>query len=252
MIPVVKPAAPAGLAAGVALTAANCAAFDLDPAAYRSGAQLFTFRKSVYGPPALKQILKVAQHHKCCFCEARFDATHAGDVEHFRPKGAITGPAGKIRPGYYWLAYHWPNLFYACADCNQYRKRSAFPLADEAHRASDHHGDIAAEVPLILNPGGPENPRAHITFKGDVPRGATPEGKATVKALKLDREALNLARRTHLKVLDRMRRIVSTMGDREDPEAVALVAEARLSLQEAVSPEAVFSAAAQDFLAGPA
>ncbi|WP_372786008.1 hypothetical protein [Phenylobacterium sp.] len=238
------------MAAGVPLTAANCAAYDLDPAAYRLGTRRFTFDKKVYGPASVKQTLKVAQHHKCCFCEARFDANHAGDVEHYRPKGAITGPAGKIRPGYYWLAYAWPNLFYACADCNQYRKRSLFPLADEAHRATDHHHDLGGETPLILDPCGAENPRLHIAFKGDVPAGATDLGRATVEALKLDREALNLARRSHLTILDRMLRVVAALEHSADPEHVALVTEARETLQNAVLPRAVFSAAAQDFLAG--
>ena len=77
-----------------------------------------------------------------------------GDVEHYRPKGAIGSGKTKIRPGYYWLAYNWNNLYYACADCNQYRKRAAFPLVDETNRALDHHGAIGNEDPLILDPGG--------------------------------------------------------------------------------------------------
>jgi uncharacterized protein (TIGR02646 family) len=248
VIRIVKPAAPAALAPGAQLTTADCAAFDLEPAAYRSGAKNFKFQKNVYGPTSVKNALKGAQHHKCCYCEARFDATHAGDVEHYRPKGAVSGAAGKVLPGYYWLAYAWSNLFYACAACNQYAKRSQFPLADEAKRAADHHHNLADEVPLILDPGGVEDPRAHIVFRGDVATWTSPQGKATVKALKLDRDGLNLARRSHPESLDRLLRTISALEQSADTEAVTLVAEARALLHAAALADAVFSAASQDFL----
>ncbi len=180
-------APPAALAAGVQLTADNCAAFDADPAGYRDGTKKFKFKKSVYGPKTVKTALKAAQHHKCCFCEARFDANYNGDVEHFRPKGGVTVGKRTIRPGYYWLAYTWTNLYYACADCNQYRKRNQFPLSDDTQRAADHHGVVANEDPLLIDPGGPVNPRHHIQFKKDVPIWTSEYGKATIKALKLDR-----------------------------------------------------------------
>ena len=249
MIRIVKPAAPAALVPGAQLTAADCAAFDLKPAAYRSGRKVFSFQKSVYGPGSVKQALKAAQHHKCCYCETRFDAAHAGDVEHYRPKGAVDRATGRVLPGYYWLAYDWKNLFYSCAACNQYAKRSQFPLADEAQRAADHHGDLSAESALILDPGGAEDPRAHITFKGDVASWTSAAGKATVKALKLDRDGLNLARRSHLETLRRLQRTISALEQSAEPEAVTLVAEARAILQTAVLPQAVYSAAAQDFMA---
>lgn len=250
MIPVSKPSKPpAALAAGAALTQANCEAYDLESAAYRSGAKRFTFKKSVYGPESVKNALKRAQHHKCCFCEARFAANYAGDVEHYRPKGAVTSPGQKLWPGYYWLAYAWSNLFYACADCNQYRKRDQFPLADEGARARDHHADLAAETPLLLDPGGDRDPRQHIIFKADVPVGQTDAGRVTINLLKLDREELNLARRSHLATLDHLLTITKLLEDDPRPDAVAAVRDARDILDRAQQPEAVYSAAAQDYLA---
>ncbi len=160
MIVVPKGAPPKGLAAGVSLTAADCAAYDAQPADYRNGTKKFAFKKAVYGSASVKNALKRNQHHKCCFCETRFDATYAGDVEHFRPKGAVTEGKTTLRPGYYWLAYEWANLYYACADCNQYRKLNQFPLADPTRRATNHHHPIASEEPLLLDPGGPDDPRA--------------------------------------------------------------------------------------------
>jgi uncharacterized protein (TIGR02646 family) len=171
MILVVKPArVPSALNAGAALTAADCLAFDQYTGDYGSGRRRFNFRRTVYGGKSVKTALKQAQHDKCCFCEARFDANYQGDVEHYRPKGAVRDNGRKILPGYYWLAYSWSNLYYACADCNQYRKGDRFPLQNEAERALCHHDDINRETPLLLNPGGPADPRDYIRFNLDVPR----------------------------------------------------------------------------------
>jgi hypothetical protein len=136
VIRVTKSAAPPRpLARGLSATAENCQRYDADPAAYQSGAERFSFKVGIYGAAAVKAQLKADQHEKCCFCEAIFDANVAGDVEHYRPKGAVETDAGRRLPGYYWLAYDWANLHYACPDCNQYRKRDRFPLTDEARRA---------------------------------------------------------------------------------------------------------------------
>ena len=62
------------------------------------------------------------------------------------PKAAVLTDSGRIYPGYYWLGYSWPNLSYACPDCNSYRKRDRFPLVLEEARARDHHDDIVHEV----------------------------------------------------------------------------------------------------------
>jgi hypothetical protein len=147
------------------------------------------------------------------------------------------------------LAYIWPNLFYACADCNQYRKRAAFPLADEGHRVRNHHGDIAIEAPLFLDPSGPRDPREHIRFNGDVPIWKSPAGKETIGRIKLDREGLVLSRLQHFRLLDACLTIIVRLQDRADPAAVAAVADARRELKGAILPEAIFSAATSDYLA---
>ena len=249
MIKIAKPAPPpASLLTGIRLTAENCTAFDLHPDDYRSGARKFAFKKSVYGPKGVKDALKRDQHHKCCFCEARFDANYKGDVEHFRPKGAVTFGDSKVLPGYYWLAYSWYNLYYACADCNQYRKGSQFPLVDEATRARDHHSSIDREVPLLMDPSGPEDPRRRIYFKSDVPVWSSELGRITIKTLALDREALNLSRRTHLEMLESLLTIVRLLDNDARPEAAAAVLDARKRLAAAVLPPAVFAAASEDYL----
>lgn len=56
-------------------------------------------------------------HNKCAYCES--DLVDSLDVEHFRPKGAVTGEPA--HPGYWWLALKWENLLPACVGCNQER-----------------------------------------------------------------------------------------------------------------------------------
>lgn len=250
MILVTKPqAAPNALAPGATASAAHRTAYDVAPQSYDAGREKFAFNKAIYGHATVKEALKTAQHHKCCYCEARFDANYRGDVEHYRPKGAIGAGKARIHPGYYWLAYAWPNLFYACADCNQYRKRAAFPLADETRRARNHHANVALEAPLILDPSGPRDPRHHIRFNDDVPYWMGPAGRETISRIKLDREALSLSRRRHFRLLDALLTIIRLNGASTRAEKITAVAAARAALKDAMSPKAEFSAASSDYLA---
>ena len=81
----------------------------------RANAQLRA-RETAYSAKSVKNALIKAQHEKCCFCEAKGTHVAYGDVEHFRPKGGFrqdpNDPLG--RPGYYWHAYAWENLFFSC------------------------------------------------------------------------------------------------------------------------------------------
>jgi hypothetical protein len=72
--------------------------------AYEDGAEKFTFKASIYADKTVKDQLLADQNNKCCFCEAI--AIESADVEHFRPKGKVTGATS--HPGYYWLAYDKP------------------------------------------------------------------------------------------------------------------------------------------------
>src|SRR5436305_12373624 len=114
MIRIRKPAAPPAVLAaeGMDATTSNCAAYD-------GGITTFSFDTSLYGHDSVKRALKAAQHDKCCFCESKISHIAYGDVEHFRPKaGYRQHPADPLsRPGYYWLAYEWSNLYLACQMC---------------------------------------------------------------------------------------------------------------------------------------
>ena len=250
MIRLTKSAAvPSSLRRGVPATATNCANYDADPAAFRNGTKTFDITSSIYGTKVVKRRLKTDQHDKCAFCEAIFDANVAGDVEHYRPKGAVNTDTGKLLPGYYWLGYQWTNLSYACPDCNEYRKRDYFPLADEGRRARDHHGDVADEEPLLLDPYGPKDPREHIFFRGEAPINLTPEGYTTIKLLALDRTTLARDRYIHLKHLGFLRESIGLLKDDSRPQAADYIARARAQIAAAVEPKARFSAAAADHLA---
>lgn len=109
-------------------------------------------------------------HGKCAYCEQRIKGDQPGDVEHFRPKKAITDEVdnpimisedGETRPhpGYYWLVYEWRNLLPSCSLCNRpstdyatgdkIGKRNRFPVIG-CHAIRP--GQEAVEKPLLLHP----------------------------------------------------------------------------------------------------
>ena len=145
-----------------------------------------------------KSALKQAQFDKCFACESPVSAVAHGDVEHFRPKGGFQQKASDpvTKPGYYWLAYRWENLFFSCQICNQTHKKNLFPLRKAADRCLDHTGDLSKEAPLFLDPAR-DDPRKHIEFVDDVPRGRknSKRGNATIDGLGLLRDQLQEARR---------------------------------------------------------
>lgn len=175
---------------------ANCNSYTRNKAPYRKGKKNFEFDSKIYGHKKVKQKLIEAQHDKCCFCESKIRHISYGDVEHFRPKGGVRqtprGPLGK--PGYYWLAYEWSNLFLSCQLCNQRFKGNLFPLENPRERAISHHDDIDAEKPRFISPA--EDPEQYIAFRKEVAYAIddNSRGNATIEALGLNRDKL-LSRR---------------------------------------------------------
>lgn len=116
---------------------------------------------------------------KCAYCESLIVTTHPGDIEHFRPKNAITdlnnqpiilntNGQGHPHPGYYWLAYELTNLLPSCIDCNRpssgnsqgkkIGKWSKFPVKNGN---AIKPGDERNEQPLLINPAT-EDPAEHL------------------------------------------------------------------------------------------
>ena len=195
MIRIRKPAEPPAVlrTRGLAETVRCKAAYEANSAAYEAGTAKLSFDDGIYGHSAVKESLVLAQHGKCAFCEAKLTHVAYGDVEHFRPKGGYrqhgADPLG--RPGYYWLAYEWSNLYLSCQLCNQRFKKNAFPLADAGQRCRNHLGDLAGEDPQFIDPGA-EDPEAHIEFAAEQPkaRNGSLRGEVTIEALGLRRERL--------------------------------------------------------------
>ena len=142
----------------------------------------------------------IDQYGKCCYCERRVG--DKGDVEHFRPKGAVQQASGTplIKPGYYWLAYDWNNLYLSCSVCNQHHKQNHFLLEDPETRVLNHKGKIEKESRLIIDPSH-DNPEAHIGFRGASAYELTPSGKATISVLQLNHVILEDDRLNYLKYL---------------------------------------------------
>ena len=154
---------------------------------FKTGRKKFKFDSGIYGHQSVKEALKNAQHQKCCFCERKEEI---GDVEHFRPKGSYQQQEGDaLSPtGYYWLAYEWSNLFFACPKCNRSYKRNFFPLADDTKRALSHTAHLADEDPLFIDPQR-DDPECYIEFVADKPRAVdgNQKGKTTIEKTGIDR-----------------------------------------------------------------
>lgn len=150
-----------------------------------------SFAFEVYKDPTVKEALEKLFHGKCAYCESPFSSVHPVDIEHYRPKGSVTGATG--HDGYWWLAAAWDNLLPSCIDCNRRRhqkvpratlkgrvatltstgfdrsrsvrtgKGMLFPLLDGARRAHKPSHDLGAEERLLLDPTR-DNPDDHIEF----------------------------------------------------------------------------------------
>lgn len=142
--------------------------------------------------------------YKCCYCEIKLRAAY-NDVEHYRPKAsADRRPGCATTHGYWWLAFTWKNLLFACPSCNRSGKNDQFPL---------DHGSVAlaacAQPPgkeqcLLLDPSA-DNGVEHIEFVFSVmplqapglrqpagkhwwprARGGSRKGDFTIRVCKLD------------------------------------------------------------------
>lgn len=167
---------------------------------YLAGIRVFKFDNDIYGADEVKEALIELQDYKCCFCEAKIGHIDDGDIEHFRPKaGWVQSEEPINKPGYYWLAYEWDNLFLSCTKCNQRNKKNYFPLITPERRAINHNYNINDEDPIFIHPVL-EDPENFIEFDNETPiaKENNQRGSMTIKILALDRELLNEDRREQL------------------------------------------------------
>ncbi|ATB44075.1 hypothetical protein CYFUS_009556 [Cystobacter fuscus] len=134
---------------------------------------------------AVKEALWRRQELKCCYCEKVCENV-GNDLEHYRPTSR-----------YWWLAWTWENLLFACQNCNRWAKNDDFPLADEKTRLKAEESPPQGEQPQLVDPAT-EDPLDSIQFVWDEasdrwlprPRGASVKGAETIRVLELDRQAL--------------------------------------------------------------
>lgn len=138
---------------------------------------------SAYKEHDVQEAIRSQFNLKCVYCESSYAATSPGDIEHYRPKGGITGEPNHL--GYWWLAGVWENLLASCPDCNRSRyqvivestdttttklasklsgKENHFPILGV--RAKCETDDHLLEDPLLIDPTD-KDPSKHIFFTTD-------------------------------------------------------------------------------------
>lgn len=153
MIPIQRGAEPAKLAVARKSGLAKMAALGRPPTS-----------KEITGYKIVGEELWRAQFRKCCYCETVIHKDY-NDVEHYRPKASAQCAPGPVRAyGYWWLAWTWENLLFACPVCNRSEKNDQFPLAANSGSLSDHEAPSGQELPLLIDPASGINPLEHIIF----------------------------------------------------------------------------------------
>lgn len=149
-----------------------------------------SFEFAVYKNDQVKRRLEALFHGKCAYCETYYSASAPVDIEHYRPKGAVS--EDPVHPGYWWLAMRWDNLLPSCIDCNRKRKqivlqpgtslaelqrlsrsaagnplgsgkKDSFPVAAGGIRALPELATFTDERALLLDPGQ-DDPEEHLDF----------------------------------------------------------------------------------------
>ncbi len=229
------------------------------------GAWNDAIKQALTGYQVARKHLFKAQHEKCAYCEQRLRLAEL-PTEHFRPKAeakrGFPGAPGLVEAGYWWLAWSWNNLFFACATCNsQANKGNWFPLEPgSAALSPPAHAvgwplphalfNLSQESPTLLDPGDPkeEDPLDHLRW---VPVDRGQPTKHWAWALKkLSSRGRVTARILGLDLLaDRMSDVFKPLWDRfardvlaPSNERVALSAWAKLS-DEVARPEEEFAGA---------
>lgn len=169
------------------------------------------FLATITGYRVAVDALHLLQGGKCAYCE-RTTGKAGNPIEHIRPKNGVehesTAAPGRDPEKYWWLAWDWHNLVFACATCNcQANKGNRFPLeagsptvAEPTSPASfplpDSAFDTGVERRLFIHPRE-DDPLEHLEWapanRGDPVHlwrlsvsGRTPKGEKTVEVLELN------------------------------------------------------------------
>jgi uncharacterized protein (TIGR02646 family) len=101
--------------------------------------------------PEVQGVLLARQGSVCAYCGRNLLKPTTDDVEHFRPKLAVTEDL--THGGYWWLAYSVSNLFLSCIPCNRAYKRNLFPVDPPKGRVHfSRRVRLPREPRLLLDP----------------------------------------------------------------------------------------------------
>lgn len=178
------------------------------------------FDARLFRHPDLAKALQLLFGGKCAYCESRIDVGAYPDIELFRPRAAAVDLNGaSVRPGYWWLAYSWENIYIACQRCNR-NKMNRFPVA--GRRARRPEDDLAAEHAILLDPCA-DDPAEHLLFdatgrvasRSKVAHGD--RGAVTIDILGLNRPPLVAARLEAAEALRREFELLRARGHEPPP-----------------------------------
>lgn len=143
---------------------------------------------TVYKNKEVKNVLHTLFNNKCAYCESAINFAGSLHIEHWRPKGCVTGHSA--HKGYYWLASEWDNLLLACPKCNSSHKKNHFPLKNGTYAIKSTDNYKILETALLINPCETD-PKEHIHFESHgFIYGLTREGEESIKIYGLDRSSL--------------------------------------------------------------
>ena len=179
----------------------------------------------------VRHTLWTRQNYKCCFCEL-LEQHEYNDVEHYRPKAELTRTEGGLKlPGYWWLAWTWANLMFACQSCNRTYKKTLFPLDTGSVPLRSSQRPPGREKPLLIDPFQ-EDPIEHIQFRSTridrrlfwlpFPRNGSKKGFWTIKIAGLGRDTLRDLYQRHVvtHVAPRLELIRTALAT-GDPQVIA-------------------------------
>lgn len=223
----------------------------------------------LYRDDEVRKALEELFHRKCAYCESRLGTVSPEEVEHYRPKGAVT--ERRDHPGYKWLAYAWTNLYPACTYCNQRRrdrptwhepetgpaagKSTSFPLEDESQRAMSSAANLSLERPLLLDPcTSAVDPERLLRYdvRGEIHPAdpEAPRARETIRICNLRRRRLRDARaraiHTTSKIVTALNRARAQLGSDD-----SIVVELEQLLDEQVADPATYAGAARYVLRDP-
>jgi hypothetical protein len=139
--------------------------------------------------------LLALSHGKCAYCETPVGVTGGASLDRYRPKaGAIGLDADFSTEHYWWLAYHWENIYPCCLKCNKF-KGAKFPVDGPRGRSEATLEALTSEKRLLLDPFA-DHPERHLDFLDNgMVTPLSSSGDVTIATLELNRSDLVTSRK---------------------------------------------------------